>query len=586
MDQITEIKQKLDIVDIINPYVSLTKSGRNYKGVCPFHNEKTPSFMVSQELQLFKCFGCGEGGDIFKFIQKIEGVEFPQALAQLAEKAGVKLEQHGLEKEEAGKKILFEINHIATLFYHYILTQHLSGKQALEYAKTKRKISDEIIESFQIGYAPDSWDLLYRTLLKRNYTPENMLKAGVITPRNSGQGYIDKYRDRLMFPLTDISGKVVGFVGRTVSNREPKYLNSPETPIFHKSAFIFCLDKAKTFIKKDGAIFVEGQMDALTAHQFGFNNVVASGGTSLTPTQLQVVSRYTKDLALCFDSDAAGSIAIQRGIELAEKENFNIKVIMIPAPYKDMDELIHTDIDLAKQVINNPIPIYDFYLVNALKRGDKTSGLGKKKIMEELSRKFTESTSKVVLEHYTKKIAEELDLSEELVKDAFKSRVITDIPEPEAQIPAIIGALAKNSPHEYILALLLKAPLDTAQTFLYKLGQKDFTNSQLQEIFTALKDYLLGRKRKFNIEYFEGTLEENLRKAVDDLYLWDLGEVTEDEKKLNQELDATFERIKKEAAKRELKELTDQIKRAELEKNIKLVNELSERAKTVSARLV
>jgi DNA primase len=385
----------------------------------------------------------------------------------------------------------------------------------------------------------------------------------------------------------DISGKTVGFAGRTVSNKEPKYLNTSETPVFHKSQFLFCLDKAKTFIKKDGVIFVEGQMDAITAHQFGFHNIIASGGTSLTPGQLKMVARYTKDLVLCFDSDTAGSSAIKRGIELAEKEGFNIKVILIPSPYKDIDEMLHSDLNLAKDVINNPIPIYDFYLAAALKKNDKSTAIGKKKIMEELSEEFSGATSTVIMDHYIKKISEELDLAQEIVKNAFEKKILPETREIEQNIqtPAIAGVLSKKSPQEYMIALLLKAPLDTAQTFLYKLGQKDFVDSQIQDIFTELKDYLLGRKQKFKIEYFEGRLDEDRRKLVEDLYLWDLGDITEEDRKYNQELDATFDRIKKESAKKDLKELTEQIKQAELEKDSKLIKELTEKVKAVSARL-
>ena len=298
MDQINEIKQKLDIVDVINPYVSLTKSGKNYKGVCPFHSENTPSFMVSQDLQLFKCFGCGEGGDIFKFIQKIEGVDFHQSLEILAEKAGVTLEKSSYDKEADNRKVLLEINHLAALFFQFILLKHPLGKPALEYVKKKRKMDDETIRNFGVGYALDSWDTLYRALSKKGDTAKDIVDAGLAVARSNGSGHIDKFRDRIMFPLVDINGKVVGFTGRTISNKEPKYLNTSSTPIFNKSTFLFCMDKAKVHIKKAGAIVVEGQMDALTSHQFGISNVVASGGTSLTTGQLKVLSRYTTDLIL------------------------------------------------------------------------------------------------------------------------------------------------------------------------------------------------------------------------------------------------------------------------------------------------
>jgi DNA primase len=226
MDQIAEIKQKIDIVDLISTYVPLTKSGRNYKGICPFHNEKTPSFMVSPELQMFKCFGCGQGGDVFKFIELIEGIDFPQALKQLADKTGVKLEQNFSDQEEGRKKLLYEINHLASAFYHFILIKHPSGKDALGYFTKKRKIKKETIESFNLGYAPNSWDILYRSFSKKGYKTEDLINAGLVI-KSTGSGHIDKFRSRVMFPLTDINGKIVGFSGRVLDDTTPKYLNTP-----------------------------------------------------------------------------------------------------------------------------------------------------------------------------------------------------------------------------------------------------------------------------------------------------------------------------------------------------------------------
>ncbi len=592
MDQINEIKQRIDVVDLIGQYVTLTKAGRNYKGLCPFHNEKTPSFMVSQELQIFRCFGCGASGDIFKFIQTIEGVDFPESLRQLAEKAGVKLESSGYSKEEQLKKIYYEINHLAVLYYQYLLWKHPIGKPAMKYLKEKRKLTDKTIKDFMIGYAPNTWDALYKTLTKKGYKPEDIATAGLISPGRKDNGYYDKFRGRIIFPFIDINGKIIGLTGRTIINKEPKYLNTQETPIFHKNSFVFCLDKAKVAIKKEGVIFVEGQMDAIAAHQFGFTNVVASGGTSLTTNQLKIIKRYTQDLLLCFDSDTAGSSAMQRGIELAEKENFNIKVIMIPTPYKDLDELLQADKEQATSIISNPVPVYDFYLASAFKRNDKSTAIGKKKIMEDLARQFLGVNNKVIIDHYTKRIAEELDINEETVKTVLSSRekqaenTKDTIKEKVIEEQTADIVLSKTSPQEYMLALLLKTPLDIAQTILYKLGQKDFPNPTIQEIFVLFKDYLLGRKQRFKIEYFNNKLNEEQKQVVTDLYMWDLVDVTEDPKKFENELENTFERIKKESARRELKELSLKIKQAELEKNIKLVKELSEKVKALSGRLV
>ena len=582
MDQIAEVKQKADVVDIISSYVSLTKSGRNYKGLCPFHSEKTPSFMVSRELQIFKCFGCNEAGDVFAFIQKIEGVDFPQALEQLAERAGVTLEKSRTDPESGKKRVLYEINHLTSEFYHYILTKHPSGKRALEYLRKNRGLTDQTIEDFKIGYAPETWDTLQQFLAKKKYRLEDMTSAGVIIQKSSGQGYVDKFRGRVIFPFTGIDEKIVGFSGRTLFDREPKYLNTSETPIFHKGSFIYGLNKAKIAIKQDGAVFVEGPVDVLSAHQAGIKNVVATSGTALTQQQIIVISRYTEDLIFSFDSDTAGASAIQRAIELAEKENLNVKVVLIPDKYKDLDEYVHANPKETKETLKNPIPVYDFYVANALKKNTKETALGKKKIMEELAEKFSKVSNPVILEHYSKLVSKELNLNEETVTSMLTKKYS---PKQEFYSEEKFTA-SKKSPHEFMVALLLKAPLDTSQSILYKLAQKDFTNPVLQEIFTELKDYNLGRKRKFDIKYFSSKLAEELQNVANELYLWDIEYIIDDPKKLEAELESTLIRIKRETAKKELKELTDKIRQAELGKNTKLVSELSEKFKNVSERLL
>src|SRR3989344_5365190 len=589
MDQISEVKQKADIVEVIGNYVTLTKAGRNYKGLCPFHSEKTPSFMVSQELQLYKCFGCGQGGDVFAFLQNIEGIDFAQALEQLAEKTGVKLERAQYDPEAGRKKLLFEINHLTAEFYHYLLTRHPSGKNALDYLKNKRKLSGEAVKEFKRGYAHETWDTVYQFLLKKKYDPNDMADAGVIVRKSSGQGYIDKYRGRIMFPFTGMDEKIVGFSGRTVLDRDPKYLNTGETAIFHKSSFIYGLNKAKVAIKQSGAVFVEGPVDVISAYQAGIRNVVATSGTALTAMQLKLIARYTEDAIFCFDSDTAGAAAIQRAIELAEKEDLNIKVVIVPDKYADLDDYIKADPQGAKAAIKNPVPVYDFFVADALKKNNKESALGKKKIMEELGQKFSKVTSSVLLDHYIKLISKELNLDTETVHGILSGKSKPDadnLSEEKDEIRNEGYTLSKRSPQEYLIALLLKTPLDTAQSILYKLAQKDFTNPVLQEIFTELKEYNLGRKRKFDIKYFSNTLSEENQNSVNELYLWDVEHITEEPRRLEIEPETAFARIKRETAKKELKELTDKIKQAELEKNTKLVGELSEKFKNISERLL
>jgi len=590
MDHIDEIKQKIDIVYLVSGYVEIKKAGRNYKGVCPFHAEKSPSLMVSPELGIYKCFGCGEGGDIFNFHQKIEGLDFPQSLEQLAERAGVKLPKRSIDPEKRKKKTLYELNDLASKFYHYLLTEHKVGKSALKYVKDKRGLKKKTIEEFTVGYAPDSWDSLYKFLKSRDHKEDDMVAAGLIVKRKSGEGYIDKFRKRIVFPFVDVAGKTVGFTGRVLDDSKPKYLNTAETLVFHKSSFIFGLDKAKVSLKQEGAVFVEGQTDVVSASQAGITNVVCSSGTSLTIGQLKLLARYTKDITFAFDSDTAGLTAIHRAIELAERESFNIKVAMIPEEFNDLDDYLAADKKAAGKLLSEGIPVFDFFLVSALRRHNVGNPIGKKKAMADLIPIFSKITDPVTRDHYVQKISEELDITETVVATLLK-----DIDSVEAKEFLSVKAkpreteefsVSQKSPEEYILALILKAPLDTAQTALYKLGQRDFTNPQLQEIFNGLKKYIVGRKRKFEVQHFIKRFDENLKNIVDELYLWDLGSLSKDEGLTAKELDSVFASIKKKTAKRELRELSGQIKQAELENNKKVLRSLSQEFKELSEKLI
>jgi DNA primase len=587
MDQVSQIKQKLDIVDVVGSYISLKKAGRNYKATCPFHSEKTPSFMVSPELQIYKCFGCGAAGDIFNFVQQIEGVDFPTALEQLAEKAGIKLEKHDYDPEAALKKQIYFINELSARFYHYILLNHLAGKVGLDYFVKQRKISKETIKEFELGCAPDSWDSLYKFLLKKGIKSDDMLKAGVIVSKQSGSGFVDKFRGRVMFPLKGVDGKILGFTARTLFNREPKYLNTGETAVFHKTFFLFGLDKDKLEIKKDGAIFVEGQMDLITAWQAGIKNIVSISGTSLTNSQLTLLSRYTNDITFCFDSDSAGINASYRAVEMAEKLNFNIKMTVIPTPYKDLDDMVSANAEEAKRYLKNAIPAYDFFILTMLKKYDKSTALGKKSIMDELIPLFSRISNQVLFDHYSKKIASELDLSGEAVLSVLKKGKAEDFDEetlyPESKITSY-----KQNPEGYFLALVLKSDAGFSKEFVNKVKEQDFQNENLKKVFEILGKYLKGKKKAINIATLLKKFDESMQKVVSELYLWDLeGIINFDNKeKVAREINFAVKRIKLESTKRALKNLSDQIKIVETEKDDEELEKLTKKFERLSKGLL
>jgi len=590
-DSVTQIKQKLDIVDVINGYISLKKSGRNYKAVCPFHNEKTPSFMVSQELQLYKCFGCGASGDMFNFVESMEGVDFQRALEILAEKAGVKLtKSEAADSQNKLKKRMYLINETAVMFYQYILLKQKAGAKALKYLKNERKVTDDSIKNFKLGYAPDSWDVLCRFLKKKGFKDEELILSGVAVKRNSGEGIIDKFRGRVLFPLIGVDGKILGFTGRTIFDREPKYLNTSDTPIFHKSFFLFGLNKARVSIKKEGVVFVEGQTDVISAHQSGIENVICISGTALTDSQLEILSRYTKDIIFCFDSDFAGIEASYRAIEMAEKRDFNVKVAIIPEPFKDLDELIKSDLDRAKRILKDPIPVYDFFLATALKRNNKETALGKKAIMEELVPLFSKISNQVLFDHYAKQISSEINVSEDTVfsmlkkKDTGKDLGGMYIEESDQKFP-----LRDRSIEGYFISLLFKINLESAKDIIKRLDKEDFLNENIASIFQEMSDYLEDRKTDINIKSLLNKFDGDTKDLLSELYMWDSGGAVEEETSedsLKKQLNETADRIKKDSIRRQLQNLSSEIKIAETRKEDRELEKLTKKFEKLSKSLL
>lgn len=590
-DNVTKIKSKLDIVDVVGSYITLKKSGRNYKAVCPFHNEKTPSLMVSQELQIFKCFGCGAGGDMFNFVQEIEGVDFPRALEILADKAGVKLvKSEAYDSQNKLKRKIYEINDISTKFYRLILLKKKIGSKALKYLEKDRNMNLKSIQDFKLGYAPDSWDLLCKFLRTKGYKDEDLILAGVAVKRNSGNGIIDKFRGRVIFPFIDVDGKVVGFSGRTLLDRKPKYLNTGETLVFHKSYFLFGLGMNRVHIKKDGVVFVEGPTDVISSYQIGLKNVVCVSGTALTNTQLDMLSRYTQDIVFCFDSDFAGIEASYRAIEMAEKKDFNIKVAVIPEPFKDLDELIRSDPKKAKKAIKDSVPIYDYFLATSLQRNKKDTALGKKTIMEELVPIFSKISNQVLFDHYAKKISSELGISEEIVFSMLKKensgegQDYSEIEEVDQQFP-----LRKRKLEGYLISLVLRVSLDKAKDVVGKINIKDVQNESIAKILDELRSYLKDRKSDINIKSLLKRFDEPTKGLLSELYLWDPDEGDDSfarVESLEKELDEIVDRVKKDSVKRQLQVLSEEIKIAETKKEDLELERLTKKFEKLSKSLL
>lgn len=375
MDHVAEIKSRLPIEELVGQYVALKKMGRNFKGLCPFHSERTPSFYVSTDKQLAYCFGCRKGGDHFKFIQEIEHIDFPEALKLLAEKARVELphispqQREILKQEKSIKETVTEMHQQAQSFFEEALWG-AAGASALNYIRS-RGLTDELIKHFHLGYAPahGGADELYRSLLKAGYSKDDCEKSGlVLTKSTDSSQHFDRFRNRLMIPITNPQGRVCAFGGRALTKEdEPKYLNSPETPIYHKSAVLFGFNEAKNEIRaKDSVVFVEGYFDVIRAYQAGVTNVVATSGTALTKEHLELVKKQTNKLVFSFDADQAGRQATLRALELALPLGFSISIAYWEGEAKDPDELCSQNPQEYVNAVEKPQPV-SVFLINYFK---------------------------------------------------------------------------------------------------------------------------------------------------------------------------------------------------------------------------
>jgi DNA primase len=381
--QIEEIKNKLNVLDVVGSYVKLTKTGVNYRGICPFHSEKGPSFFVTPSRQMWKCFGCGLGGDIFEFIKKIEGVEFGDALRILANKAGVELKRENPQLVSERKK-LYEICELACSFFEKQLDGSDWGKKAKEYL-SKRGIKEETIKKWRLGYSPDTWQGLSDFLVGRGYTRDEIVRGGLAVQSDKGNNPYDRFRGRIIFPIFDLNSQVIGFSARIFKEADKKetakYINTPQTLLYDKSNVLYGINFAKLAIRKQNCcVLTEGNTDAIMCHQAGFENTVAVSGTALTPRHLNVLKRYSDNLLFAFDMDLAGNNAINRGIDMAMSEGFNIKVIHRYLNAKDPAEIILENSGDWEEAIKNATEFMSFCFDFAVSHFDKLTPQGRKDI--------------------------------------------------------------------------------------------------------------------------------------------------------------------------------------------------------------
>ena len=589
-DQVREVKQKADIVSIIGERVKLKKAGRNFMALCPFHSEKTPSFNVSQELGIFKCFGCGESGDVFSFLEKFEGMEFPEALRYVADKAGVKLEAFRPSREYAAREKMMAILSLAAEFYHYLLMTHKVGEEARQYLK-QRGMWKKTIETFQLGYAPMSWEGLMKYLMgKKGYEGQDLEQLGLVIRKTKGGHYYDRFRGRIMFPLTNQRGQVVGFSGRlleaqakdspehkTTAEQGAKYINTPETTFYHKSELLYGLSVTKQAIKKeDKAIVTEGEFDVLSSWQGGVKNIVAIKGSALTEAQIRLLGRYSKNVSLALDADQAGEESTKRGIALADKLGMNVRVIQLVGG-KDPDEVARAGKERWKRLVKRAVSVYDFYLSSTLRRYDSTTGEGKRQISRELAPILAGISSQVEQAHYIGKLAKALSVAEEVVGREVESVSLKTTEEKSEEVRPVAEVEKKEKVlvDEYVLGLILNSEGEILER-VGKLETKWFQSLVVKRVVAILGE---KKSRRFlqDGEWDIGGFVEELPAELQELTqrVWLANAATQSEAAAGREYSKAVSSLRQRYVRDRLKSFADKIEQLETRKRLTKKEEMS-----------
>ena len=489
-----QVRSTANIVEVISGYVPLKKRGQNFWGCCPFHGEKTPSFAVNPAKNMFYCFGCHEGGDIFKFIMKIENCDFKDALKLLAGRYGIAVpERHKTAVEIRREKLrerIYETNATATKFFQACLLKTDYGKAALAYLRN-RGISDDIIASFSIGYALNSYTALLSNLGRRGFKGEELIAAGLVAEGREKQLY-DKFRNRVMIPIKDPKGKIVGFGGRVLDNSTPKYLNTAETVWFNKRRLLFAMDVAYKAIRQSHqAIVVEGYMDAISLHAAGIMNVVASMGTAFATEQAKLLKRIADEVVFCYDSDSAGRRASVRAVSIARAEGLKVRIAGVPEG-KDPDEYVrHYGKEAFEQVIQNALEGIDFQIEETILQSDTANLAGKVEAVSNILPFLLECKSEIEAAEHMRRLAQRLTIDEGLIVEEYRKAIKKGGARKESvyvPVPDVKQFNARRQAEEQLLAVLLEEPwlAEDCQPVLQQSGWSDNALAQIYAYLLAL----------------------------------------------------------------------------------------------------
>jgi DNA primase len=568
-DAVQEIKARLQIEDVVRQYVQLKKTGRSLKGLCPFHAEKSPSFVVSPERGIAYCFGCHKGGDIFAFIQEIEGVDFVDALKLLAERSGVELERYETKKSipKGEKDQLLHIHEIVGRFYQKHLFETDDGKKVIEYLN-KRGLNDETIRSFHIGFAPDSFDMTHNMLLKEGFTKKILVQSGLaLTKETTIDQIYDRFRGRLMFPIFDHMGRIVGFGGRALKkDQEPKYLNSPETAIYHKSNVLYGFSHAKPHIKeKKSVILVEGYMDMTTAFQAGLKNVVATSGTAMTVQQLRHVQPFVDTIFLAFDMDNAGQEAARRAFDLTQEFDFMVKVITLPEG-KDIAEYAKTHANELPQLLEKAQTYGDYFYDKLIRTYGTEDIQNKRKILQEFYPFLSSLKSGIQKDEYVRRFALDFHLNEKQIYDEMKNFKLP-LSHPARRYSGLDAPIQpkgkKFSADSLLMGFLLEFPR-IAKLFQEQLTEEYFSD-ELKPIYKVFSDQYNGQGVQEVGAFLAILPHEQAEKAsLLSLYIHEIyGEVGEEA--AEQEIKVLIDKILKTVVRSKSQEIRKKIEIAEKE---------------------
>ncbi len=514
---INKIKQRLSIIDVVSDYVRLKKSGRNYVGLCPFHIEKTPSFFVNEEKGVYHCFGCGASGNMFNFIMQIENVSFPESIKILAKKADIEIEYKegkftAINKE---KEIIYKINERAMFIYHYYLKEREEAHIAREFLK-KRGITDQMIETFNLGYAPAEQNRIYQILTEEKYTEPMILKTGLIIPSTRGEGYFDRFRNRIIFPIIDVNDKIIGFGGRIIEDNPnlPKYMNTPETEVFQKRNNLFGLNVARNYIReKRQAIVVEGYFDVISLFQADIKNVVAPLGTALTEEQVLLLKRYADEIIILFDSDKAGNKATIRSIALLLKTNLKIRVVELPVDYDpDLYVRKYGGENLLKLIDNAP-SFLKFVIKNALNKFDRNTSEGKASILQEIFPVLAMIQDEILKDDVLRFLGEKLKIADNIIRREFvnylKKGKIDKIRIPDSSRKINALSYAERA----ISIIVLEYP-EYADVIFKNIEPKDFVDEIAKKTFEIIFNYYCEHHNILIDEIFNLIADDNIKSFI------------------------------------------------------------------------